>query len=275
MTHAELLECKTMFLFKKIVSPFLFPLPFCLELLMIGVILLWFTRKQTFGKLLVTCGALLLLLLGYSGISGILLSPLESRYPMVDTKALVDLSSGNAEPPVKWIVVLGGGHIADPRVPVTSQLLDASMNRLVEAIRLHRRLPETRLIVSGGPGGVEDTSSDAAVMAEVAEALGVSPQQITLEDKSRDTEEQALNIKAMVSGQPFLLVTSASHMSRSMGLFKKQDLHPIPAPADFRVRDDEVITPSSFFPHSKELHKATVAVYEYMGLAWSRMTGKI
>ncbi|MDT5158330.1 MAG: hypothetical protein QOH51_2687, partial [Acidobacteriota bacterium] len=54
-----------MFLFKKIVAPFLMPVPFCVALLLIGLLLLWFTRRQRAGKLFVTAGTLLLTLLGY------------------------------------------------------------------------------------------------------------------------------------------------------------------------------------------------------------------
>ncbi|MGD1103403.1 MAG: envelope biogenesis factor ElyC, partial [Terriglobia bacterium] len=70
-----------MFLLKKIVSRFLFPLPLSLEFLFVGLFLLWFTRRQRAGKALVTCGALLLVGLSNIFTSNALLRPLEQRYP--------------------------------------------------------------------------------------------------------------------------------------------------------------------------------------------------
>ncbi len=70
-----------MFLMKKIVSRFLFPVPLSLEFLMVGLFLLWFTRRQRAGKVLVTCGAMLLVGLSNTFISNALLRPLERRYP--------------------------------------------------------------------------------------------------------------------------------------------------------------------------------------------------
>ena len=91
-----------MFLMKKIISRFLFPVPFSLEFLLVGLFLLWFTRRQRAGKVMVTCGAILLL--GFSNIvtSNALLRPLEHSYPRLEvTQGETRLSS------VRFIAVLG------------------------------------------------------------------------------------------------------------------------------------------------------------------------
>ncbi len=110
-----------MVLFKKIVPLFFFPVPLCLELLLGGLALLWFTRRQKAGKILVSAGAGLLLILGYSFVPDLLLRPLEQKYPPV-----ADLAAGQAGSKevqdIKCIVVLGGGHTSDPKLPVTSQI---------------------------------------------------------------------------------------------------------------------------------------------------------
>jgi len=83
--------------------------------------------------------------------------------------------------------------------------------------------------------------------------------------------------KKIVGPDPFLLVTSAAHMPRSMALFRKQGMNPIPAPTGHQVKERQrgEISPGSFFPGIGELEKAEMAVYEYLGLAWVKIRGKI
>ncbi len=130
------------FLLKKIAAHLLSPLSLCIELLLLGLFLLWFTRKQRAGKIIVSLGVILLCLFSYCAVSDIFLRPLEHKYP-----PLINLADVHG---VKWIVVLGGGHIYDPAIPATSQLSDASMVRLVEGIRLYKMLPGSKLVLSGG-----------------------------------------------------------------------------------------------------------------------------
>src|SRR5207253_2584324 len=162
-----------MFLFKKLLAPFLMPVPFCLALLLLGLVLLWLTRRQRAGKWLATLGALLLLLLGYGSVSG--------RLP-----ASLDLDS-------------------------------------------------------------------------------ISP----------DTETQAEVVRGRLGAAEFYLVTSASHMPRALALFRKAGTNPIPAPTHFLTQGDRSLAPSDFFPSSGGLRRAEAATYEYLGLAWAKVRGKI
>jgi uncharacterized SAM-binding protein YcdF (DUF218 family) len=91
-----------MYLFKKIVAPLLFPVPLCLEILIVGLILLWFTKKQKAGKIIVSIGVGLTIIFSYGTFQDILLRSLESKYPPLINFQEVD--------DVKWVVVLGGGH---------------------------------------------------------------------------------------------------------------------------------------------------------------------
>jgi len=95
-----------MFLLKKFISPLLLPVPFCSMLLIFGLITLWFTRRQKAGQLLVSTGALLLILLGYGVSTRWLWMPLERQYSPILTANSV--TSQEAQP-IKWIVVLVGG----------------------------------------------------------------------------------------------------------------------------------------------------------------------
>ena len=254
-----------MFLFKKLVAPFLMPVPFCLGLLLAGLALLWFTRRQKAGKWLATAAAATLLLLGYGFTSGRLLASLERSYaPVAD--------AGVAAGRVHWIVVLGGGSSADEGVPVETRLSEASLARLVEGVRLQRQLPGSRLLLSGG--SVFGSDADAETMRALAVGLGVDPASLVLDPDSPDTETQAEVVHAQLGAEEFFLVTSASHMPRAMALFRKAGTSPIPAPTHYLTQKNRGPAPADFFPGSGGLRKAETAAYEYIGLAWAKIRGK-
>lgn len=234
------------------------PLPLCLAILLCGLLLLWFTRKQRIGKVIVTAGVIILTGLSYGIISDSLLRDFEDQYSPF-------LKPENA----KWVVVLGGGHTSDPDLPVTSQPSAAALMRLIEGIRIQKLLPESKLVLSGGKGF--DPRPHAQVLADVA----MEKRDLVLEAGSRDTKDEAVFIKKIVGDAPFVMVTSASHMPRAMALFRKQGMHPIPAPTDYWVKKRQKVHPSMFFPNPDNLCKAHRAVYEFLGMAWAKLRGQI
>jgi uncharacterized SAM-binding protein YcdF (DUF218 family) len=254
-----------MFLFKKIVGLFFIPLSLCLEIFIIGLILIWFTKKKITGKILISIGIALLILMSYDGLPNLILRPLEYQY----SPLLKEL------PEVKWIVVLGGGATSDPKIPITSQLEFPSLFRLIEGIRLHHSLSGSKMILSGGT--VFGPAADGKVMADVTIALGVDSQNLILETVSRDTEQEAKYVQRFVGIEPFILVTSASHMPRSVALFRKLGMQPIPAPTNYLAveKKEALIDPSQFFPSSVNLTKMEIAIHEYLGLAWAKLRGRI
>ena len=174
---------------------------------------------------------------------------------------------------IKWVVVLGGGHSTDPKLSITDKLSDASLVRLVEGIRLHRQLSESKLLLSGG--GAFSSTSEAGVMSKMAMALGMKKKELVLESESKDTKDQAGFIQNIIGSNKFILVTSASHMARSVALFKAKGMKPIPAPTGFQVKDTLKISPADFFPSAKGIDKMERVVYEYLGIAWAIMRGQI
>ena len=141
------------------------------------------------------------------------------------------------------------------------------MVRLIEGVSLHRAIPGSKLILSG--------SNDCAEgMTRIAEALGVSPDDTQRLSEPRDTEEESRQIAPIVGNQRFILVTSASHMPRAMGLFRKRGMQPIAAPTDF-LTPRHTMEIDDLFPDAYKLFKSQVAFYEYLGLAWEKMRGKL
>jgi uncharacterized SAM-binding protein YcdF (DUF218 family) len=261
-----------MFLVKKIVALFFYPLGLCLGILSLGLFCLWATRRRRLGRVLVTLGTVLLLLFSTSLVSSWLLVPLEQRYPALLHPEAVSWGPKDSTSP-KWIVVLGGGHVSDPSLPANSQINAAALGRVVEGVRLHKVIPGSKLLLSGG--AVFDPVPEAEVMARVAGLLGVKPQDIVLESDSRDTAEEAEIIAKMIGRENFFLVTSAAHMPRSMALFARRGLQPIPAPTDFQVPKTHSSGPGRFFPGVGFLGQSQIALHEYLGLAWAWLRGEV
>ncbi|MBU0730382.1 MAG: YdcF family protein [Proteobacteria bacterium] len=256
---------------KKFIAQLFFPLPMIAWLLAAGLILLWFSEKQKTGKILATAGFILFVLLSNSGFSSMILSPFEKKVP----PDAAQLSGGEHRPgkyPVRFVIVLSGGHATDPDLPVTSYLSHSSLVRLVEGIRLMRYYPGSRLLLSGGK--VFDKNSEASSMKDVALGLGVDERHIVLEEQSRDTNDQARLIKAIVGDSITVLVTSASHMPRALAMFHRNDMRPIPAPTGHLVQKNRNFNVLHWFPSAENLRKSERAFYETLGTLWAKLRGQ-
>ncbi len=83
-------------------------------------------------------------------------------------------------------------------------------------------------------------------------------------------------VKEIVGKDKFILVTSASHMPRAIGLFRKYGMDPIPAPTDYMVKEREGgLTPRVFFPSAGSLEKAGRAIHEYLGMMWGKVRSQM
>jgi uncharacterized SAM-binding protein YcdF (DUF218 family) len=253
-----------MFFFKKLIGPLLAPYPVFLGLLGLGVLMIWFSSRRRLANILVTIATVGFCLLSYPALWDGLVGGMEFRYRPLDTHK-TDLSG------IRWVVVLGGGGTETAgRFPATGELSPSSLARLVEGVRILRSVPQGKLLVSG--------NSDGLISQDAAQELGVNPDQIVVERKARDTEEQAVEIKKIVRGDRLVLVTSALHMPRSMGLFAKQGMVPIPAPADFTARPREYppLRPGEvLLPNSENGSQAGALFHEWLGIAWAILNGHI
>jgi len=260
-----------MWLLKKTLTPFILPLAVCLGLLIAGQILLWFSRRQKTAKALILTGTALLFAFSIHAISDPMLATLEHRYPPLLDPLRPAYSDGREGEPIRWIFVLGGGTRTDPRLPVTSHLSSSSLPRVAEGIRLLRLLPESRLILSGG--STSTPVPEAEAMASLARQLGVEPFRIVTEPETLDTESQARAARRYVGQDRFILVTSAAHMPRSMALFRKQGLRPMPAPTDHSVTPRPAFRLRDYVPSVSALDGTKTLVYERAGYLWAWLRG--
>lgn len=261
-----------MFFMKKLVSQFLNPLSFSSLILVAGLLLVSYSRHRKLGKSLSVTGLILLFGFSFAPFVDQLVYSLERPFLPLFTPYR---PTPQHEAEIRWIVVLAGGHGAAPHLPATSQLSPASLARVVEGVRLHRRLPHSKLVFSGGVEDEEVSSGD--VMAAAARELGVDPQHTIVGPLARDTHEEAVALRHLIGARAFVLVTSAAHMPRSMALFRKVGLHPIASPGDYKIRSTgaQRVQLNHFFPQVDALHNATAAVHEYLGMLWSKLTNQI
>jgi uncharacterized SAM-binding protein YcdF (DUF218 family) len=104
--------------------------------------------------------------------------------------------------------------------------------------------------------------------------FGVPSPAIVLEETSRSTAESAVNVGMLLRehDDPFFLVTSAGHMPRSLAVFRKQGLEPIPVPIDHQLPKDW--RKANLAPRPAALVVSDLAVHERLGLLWYRIRGR-
>jgi uncharacterized SAM-binding protein YcdF (DUF218 family) len=256
------------FILKKLLTHLFYPLTLCLLGIAVGLLLMRRERWRRKGKWILGVGLGILLLFTFSPLPSWMLRPLEWRYEPLRYAA------GQTPPEIPWVVVLGGGHSGTDELPPSARLNRATLARLVEGVRQHRLHAGSRLVLSGGSVYGED--ANAKVLADAAESLGVDRADMVIEAESKDTHDEALLLKDVLGSDPFVMVTSASHMPRAVALFRKQGLEPTPAPTDYQSKKAGIsFTPSFFFPSTTGFSRGQHAVHEYLGLIWSKLRGQI
>ena len=253
------------FYLAKLVWFFVQPLNAAIVLAILGLIALGAGWKRSAGAAL-GFAVLVLALSTWTNLGAVLLQPLEERYAR---PALPDQIAG--------IVVLGGGFEGAINLARGGYELNSGGDRMVETAILARRFPDARIVVTGGSGAlVLEGEGDADTAPRLLEALGVAPDRLTLENKSRDTFENAQFTKELVRpevDQTWLLVTSAFHMPRAIDLFRKAGFQVQPWPVDYRTTGKERLGFATDNPVDS-MRTMTVAIREWVGLAAYRIAGR-
>jgi len=252
------------FVLSKTLGIMLLPINFLIGIGVIGTVLL-LTRFARLGRRLMVAALLLLAICGFSPLGNVLISTLEQRFPPWDA------SRGAPD----GIIVLGGSIDADLSVAHGTPVVRSAADRVIAAAALARRYPNARLVFTGGSANlISNDAREADYAAEMFESLGIPRSRLIIERRSRNTVENAEFSKAMVDPKPgerWLLVTSAYHMPRSVGLFRKAGFPVEPYPVDWRVGRVLDIDGISLLG----LRRADIAVREWVGLAAYRLRGRI
>ena len=239
-------------------------LPFFWFLALLALILL-FRKKQRFGKTMVLLALLWLLMTSTGPLPHRLIRSLEKRYEVFTGP--LSLQEGER----LHILVLGGGHTSDERLPANNQLSLSALGRLTEGIRLHRLHPGSLLILSGYPG--LDQLSNAEVMYNTALLLGVSAEDMAIIPEPVNTRQEALAYLGHYgSRHPLIMVTTATHIPRAMIWFRKAGLEPIPAPTNHAIKESPVSKPRWWIPSPEKIALTDRAIYEYAGIVQAKFS---
>src|SRR5258706_13107596 len=223
------------------------------------------TRFASLGRKLLVVSVALLAICGFSPLGNWLLYPLESRFPSWD--AVRGAPDG--------IVVLGGSIDPDLSIAHGGPVVRAAADRLIAAAALALQYPNARIIFSGGSANlISNDEKEADYAVSVFESLGISGERLIMERRSRNPQENAEFSKAIAApkgGERWLLVTSAFHMPRSVGLFRKTGFAVEPYPVDWRVGGPADLLSFSILP-TGGLDRTDIGVREWMGLAVYRIS---
>ena len=275
-----------MFFFTKLAGALLKPLSLIIAAILLGLVLAAFTRWRRSGFALITLATLALGLLSWWPFANSLMAPLESHYPPFAMQLPAETGSQNGGG-VSAVIVLGGGGIDEPTIPITSQLSSTGLQRLIEGIRLWREHPEALLVTSGA---LSRGRSQAEIAADLAEELGVPRAKIRMLTEARNTSEEAAAYAQLMRSESVaettsaaatatarsprpILVTSASHLPRAMAAFQSAGIDPLPAPTAYRALPRHFDLPTDFAPSADDLRTTEAAWHEYLGRLWAWLRG--
>lgn len=254
------------FTLSKILGFFALPSNFLITLGVVGAALLP-TRYARAGRRLLVLSIILIAIVGLSPLGNILILPLEQRFPPWD----------EAHGAPDGIVVLGGA--IGPELSLTRKevSLNESAERVTIVAALARRYPNSRIVYSGGNGGLiirDGNEADFAI--ELFKSFGIDPARVVAEDQSRNTFENAIFSKKLAAPKPaerWLLVTSGYHMPRSIGAFRQAGFEVEAYPVDFRTRGwIDVAVP--FGAVGDGFRRTDAAAREWVGLVAYWISGK-
>jgi uncharacterized SAM-binding protein YcdF (DUF218 family) len=236
--------------------------------IVVGVlgILLGFTRFARAGRA-VMAGAIIVLAAGLlTPLGAVLLRPLEERFPPPP-----------AFPAPAGIIVLGGAVDTEKSEARGQIYFSPDGARMTAGVDLTRRYPSARLVFTGGSEGLLGEGPAEAISArKLWLSLGVPAERMTFEAKSRNTWENAVFTRDLVKpkpGETWLLVTSAWHMPRSVGIFRHLGFDVIPYPVAYRTFGDErdfLLSPSM----TDRVFMLDFGIREWVGLLAYRLAGK-
>src|SRR3954471_7450497 len=251
------------FVLSKILRFFALPSNLMVLLGIIGFVLL-FTRRRRMGQGIMAASLLALAVAGWSPLGNWLMGGLEDRFPAWN--AARGAPSG--------IIILGGAISPEVSKERGSIALNEAAERMTAAADLARRYPAARIVFSGGSGNLGGGIAEAEFVLPLFESFGIAPERVALEGRSRNTAENARFTKELVQPKPgdrWLLVTSAYHMPRAIGVFRRQGFAVEAYPVDWRTAAEDS---SAFSSLSAGLARTDTALREWVGLLAYRVTGQ-
>lgn len=254
------------FVLSKTIGFFALPSNFLVSVGLVGALLL-LTRFARAGRRLLVFSVLLLAIIGWSPLGNALILTLEQRFP----------AWAPARGAPDGIVVIGGA--LTPRVSAGrgDPVLNEAAERITAVVDLARRYPAARIVFSGGSGSlVFAEPPEAEIARDLLQRLGVARERIAIDTRSRNTDDDArysMERAAPKPGERWLLVTSAYHMPRAIGAFRRIGFAVEAYPVDWRTHSTaDVMHP--FVTIGDGLRRTDTAFREWVGLLAYWVTGR-
>lgn len=217
----------------KLAWAILSPSNFIIILLFLGTLALLFNGYRWAKRLLIPAALMGLTIMVYP-IGDYLMQPLESRFSKPQS-----LPTG-----IDGIIVLGGGEDLRRAISWQTPELGHGADRYVAAAHLARTYPTVPVIFAGGSGSLElqKSQTEASFALQTLTTIGINANRIKMEASSRNTYENFINLKALLPNSEgnYMLVTSAFHMPRSVGIARKLGIDVVAYPVDYRSNSEEL-----------------------------------
>jgi uncharacterized SAM-binding protein YcdF (DUF218 family) len=225
------------------------------------------TRWAPAGRRLMLASLLVLAILGLLPIGNALIVPLEDRFPPWNP----------VQGAPDGVIVLGGAISPDVSEARQGLALNEAAERVTIVAELALRYPRARIVFAGGSVRTgENAPSEAPFALRLFESFGIARERILLEERSRNTIENALFTKQLVQPRPgerWLLVTSAHHMPRAVGVFRKAGFSVEAYPVDWRTRGiRDALLPTGGM--AEGLARLDTAAHEWIGLLVYWLSGR-
>ena len=189
-----------------------------------------------------------------------------------------DFQPVESVPAAEAIVILGGGFRGtSPSRPYPQ--VTPGANRYWYGARLFHANKGKTVILSGGTselGRDQGRLTEAESGARFLQDMGIPKDAMLLDNDAMTTRENAVNIARILEAHEvssFILVTSASHMRRSVGAFRAMGLEPIPAAGHFRVDRDDEHSWRHWLPSTSGANRGRQAFHELVGHEYYRSRG--
>ena len=231
-----------------------------------GALLLW-TSKARLGRGLVSLALLGALSVTVFPVGKTMMGMLENRF-----KRLEPMPEN-----ISGIIVLGGvfnQFIAKKR---GSAAPNFAPGRFAEFVRLAKLYPDARLVFTGGSGSLSRPDvKEADFAGPLLKSWGLDIARVIFENRSRNTFENANYSKALMQpkpGEKWILITSAFHMPRAIGVFRRAGWNVLPAPVEYLTAGDESLWPPQF-KFRRGINTFSHAIHEWLGLSFYWLTGR-
>lgn len=236
-------------------------------LLMLAAFALLLVGRKRLGLIALALGLLIHGTVSFTNFGYLVIQPLEDRFAVPAT------------PParVDAIIMLGGATLARPSAARQIAELNDAGDRLTTTLWLAKTYPEAKIVISGGSGTLDDEGeAETETAKRFFNMQGIPDERLVLEDRSRNTDENVAYTKEMLGGSidgNIVLVTSAFHMPRSVGIFTKAGIEVVPWPTDYRTPGPQWFGFDIANP-VQNVNVTTAAIKEWVGLLVYYWTGK-